>query len=349
MHKTLITYTILVLAACSLLPACKEAVPRQIKPAFYYWRSEFRLQASEKKYLSGIASPDLYIRFFDVVWDPQTAQPVPAAPLHFAEHPDSTLTYVPVVFITNETLQHCSLQQMSSLSAHILEKVKSLSGSFAHGYTQLQVDCDWTASTREKYFLLLQLLGKQLHPAGIRLSATLRLHQVKYAGKTGVPPADRCMLMFYNMGDWQNPQVPNSMYDLQIAGKYLSHIKSYPLPLDVALPLLRWTIVYRRGRFLTFLNYIAADELDHCDFLEKLPDDNRFIVKKDTLALGCAFRKNDVLRSETCDTKALLEGKEQLLRRIRNTGLTLALFHLDRQLLNHYTDAQIQKLFSPLP
>jgi hypothetical protein len=333
---------------CNTFSSCKQEAPKQITDAFYYWRSEFNLDSTEKAYLADADSNLLYIRFFDVVWNSQLSEPTPDAPLYFSKKPDSTIHYVPVVFITNETMQHITIGQINELANHILEKIRAISENFTHHYHEVQIDCDWTVTTKAQYFLLLQNLKQQLHAHHIKLSVTLRLHQIKYSARTGIPPADRGMLMFYNMGDWKDPQTVNSIYDLRIAAKYLARLSKYPLPLDIALPLLRWTIVYRNRKFLTFINYITKDNLIHCDFLYQLSDPNRFVVKKDTFAFGCAFRKNDLLRSETCEFSQIIEGEKQLLHRIRNPRITIALFHLDHQLLNHYSHAEIKKIFNPI-
>ncbi len=73
----------------------------------------------------------------------------------------------------------------------------------------LQIDCDWTTKTAPKYFYFLQQIREKLdaHEDGgtfaslAMLSATIRLHQVKYPEKSGMPPVDKGVLMFYNMGE----------------------------------------------------------------------------------------------------------------------------------------------------
>lgn len=327
----------------SLFPSCRPFPDKQIIPAFYFWRSSFSLSPREKRYLTG--RERLYIRLFDVVWNDVVSMPVPESPLQLKEGLDSTWSYVPVVFITNETLRHCSLRQMPRLADHILQKINSMTEHSYVSYREIQIDCDWTVSTRERYFLLLKQLHERLSQQGKMLSVTLRLHQIKFPEITGLPPADRGMLMFYNMGDWKNPQTRNSILNLPTANQYMKRINDYPLPLDIALPLLRWTIVYRKDKFLTFINYVASDSLKLFGFLKQLGD-NRFSVKEDTFALGCRFRQGDLLRSESCDFSQLMQAKAALLHRIKNRKVTVSLFHLDSQLLKYYTYEQIQKIFS---
>lgn len=346
MNSGMIKVVLFYFLVMTAFSACHPSVIHQIRPAFYYWRSDYNPGPEEKQYLA--KAPVVYIRFFDVVWNDRIGAPVPESPLRLIQSPDSAIQYVPVVFITNETLQKALPAQMEVLADSILKKIKKMYAHFNPAWKEIQMDCDWSVGTRDKYFLLLQIMQEQLHRGNCRLSVTLRLHQIKYREKTGVPPADRCMLMFYNMGDWKNPQTTNSMYDLETASKYLNRISDYPLPLDIALPLLRWSIVYRNNKFLTFINYIAGDSLKQYSFLHPLRNEGHFLVEKDTFALGCNFRRGDVLRSESCSFRDLMEGKKQLLNRIKNKSLTLSLFHLDKQLLKYYSNEQIQKIFSTI-
>lgn len=328
----------------SFYSSCQNEPPKIIAPAYYYWKTTLQLTKKEEKLLEG---KKIYLRFFDVSWNPQTNRPNPTASLRIIDKPKTDFQYIPVVFITNETLLHSSEDQMGTLASHILQKIQSLSKEFTHSYSEVQLDCDWTNKTKSKYFLLLKDIHKKLHVHNIQLSATIRLHQIKYVERTGVPPVDRGMLMFYNMGNWKNAHTKNSLYDLQIANKYLYRLKDYPLPLDIALPILRWTIMYRNTKFLTFLNNITSDSLLGLPFLKSGNSPNQFKVIKDTFAFGCHFRKKDLLRSESCDYKDLIKGKKILLSNIRNQKLSLALFDFDIHLLNYYSHAQIEKIFSP--
>ena len=67
---------------------------------------------------------------------------------------------------------------------------------------EIQLDCDWNSSTQKKYFNLIEEM--KLYPTweNIVWSATIRLHQLKYPKQTGVPPVNKGVLMFYNMGNF---------------------------------------------------------------------------------------------------------------------------------------------------
>lgn len=344
--KAIIGRAVLWAAVISGIISCGKPAPYQIRPAYYYWKASLELDSVERASLRADTATLLYLRFFDVGWDPRSAQPVPMAPLVVRGALPDGLSYVPVVFITQETLEKSTPEQLDSLAPRILTKIRAMAAAIPNPYQSVQLDCDWTRGTRDRYFRLLGVLSKRLHTEGRELSATIRLHQVKYAQKTGVPTADRGMLMLYNMGDWKSPATKNSLYDLDIAARYLSRLPDYPLPLDLALPIVRWSIVYRNGRFLTFLNQVAADTLSKVSFLEPMRDPDRFTVQTDSFAFGCALRRGDLIRSETCDFAALMKGKKMVLEKLRNKNLTLALFHLDDALLKHETHAQIQEIFS---
>jgi hypothetical protein len=321
-------------------------VPRHITPAFYYWKARLELDTTTGAALGARPGTRLYLRFFDVAWNAGAARAAPVAPLVVADTLPAGTDYVPVVFLTNGVLEKCSPAAVAPLASHILSKVRTMAPSVGGSYHAVQIDCDWTAGTRALYFRLLDTLRSRLHTEGRSLSVTIRLHQVKYAASTGVPPADRGMLMMYNMGDWKSPATRNSLYDVDVAARYLSALGRYPLPCDVALPILRWSIVYRGGSFLTFLNGVAADTLSRVGFLKRLEDPDRFVVRADSFAFGCGLRRGDMIRSETCSFGELMKGRRMLFEKLRNHNLTLALFHLDGPLLKHFTHAQIQEIFS---
>jgi len=326
--------------------SCRRPVPRHITPAYYYWKARLELDSATRAALGAQPGTRLYLRFFDVAWDAAAARPAPVAPLVVAGTLPADIDYVPVVFLANRMLTRCSPAAVAPLASHILSKIRAMAPSVGGSYRAVQLDCDWTAATRALYFRLLDTLCSRLHAEGRSLSVTIRLHQVKYAATTGVPPADRGMLMMYNMGNWKSPATRNSLYDPDVAARYLSRLAGYPLPLDVALPILRWSIVYRGGNFLTFLNLVTSDTLQKVSFLKRLEDPNRFVVEADSFAFGCGLRRGDLIRSETCSFRELMKGRKMLLEKLRNHNLTLALFHLDGPLLKHFTHAQMQEIFS---
>ena len=150
------------------------------------------------------------------------------------------------MFITNATLKNLPETSIEQLADNITSKIKRMLKSLGEVHVkEIQIDCDWTGSTRVKYFTLLKHITLKVKTRSanfnlredITISATLRLHQIKYHKKTGVPPVARGMLMFYNMGSPTQIDMQNSILNLDIAKQYIENLESYPLPLDVALPI----------------------------------------------------------------------------------------------------------------
>ncbi|WP_460976532.1 hypothetical protein [Spirosoma knui] len=344
---TLKPFVWLVLFAMSCVcTACSEPkAPKQLIPAFYHWKAVYESKLTAKKVLFRLGVHQLYLRFFDVDWDAGNRQPLPKSVVRFGERPTG-LTVVPVVFITNRTLLNLPDQDVPALGRNIARKIEQIAHQNKIVIREVQLDCDWSPKSRDRYFALLRAVKQQLR---VPLSATIRLHQVKYADQTGVPPVERGMLMFYNVADWKDPNTRNSILDLDVASRYTGFLEKYPLPLDVVLPLFNWTIVYRNGRFLTILNGVRQDQLVKKTFLKQQPDPNRYVAVRDTTAFGLSVRAGDLFRAEACTQQQLREAKAQLLSRIRNQTLTFALYHLDSTVLSAYPHDYLQTLFRPTP
>ena len=322
------------------LIACQSSEsPKQITSAIYHWKVAYNPTRSELSQLKSLNVKKLYIHFFDVDWDARTRQPVPKAFVQFRQK--SIGSIVPVVFITNRTLVNSSPNALPELAAHITQAIKQISQPNKLTYSEVQFDCDWSTRTRDRYFRLLTLLTQQLH---CPLSATIRLHQIKYTDQTGIPPVARGMLMLYNVADWKRADTRNSIYDADVANQYLSFVSTYPLPLDLVMPLFRWTVVYRNNRFLTFLNNLDRKNLANCHFLTIQPDSTRFLANQDTTAFGFSIRGGDLFRAEAVTPETLVHEKQRLLALIQNQRITFALYHLDSTILSSYSRETIQTL-----
>ena len=100
--------------------------------------------------------------------------------------------FIPVIYIDNRVLKNYPYQRLIKIIKR-----------YTYKYKTIQFDCDWTNSTKKKYFLLLKsFLDKDI-------TATIRLHQIKYFKQTGIPPIKRGILMFYNMSDFLHIKTKN--------------------------------------------------------------------------------------------------------------------------------------------
>jgi hypothetical protein len=242
-----------------------------------------------------------------------------------------------VLFITNETFQQCDADQLTQLALKIPQLITSqLANNRIAAPKEIQIDCDWTATTKDKYFLLLQLLKKTELFKDKTLSVTIRLHQVKYRSETGVPPADRGLLMCYNMGNLQKPETKNSIIETSVLEQYIGRAKEYPLPLDMALPIFDWWVWFRGNEYM---GLVYAETLQPTD-------SKKWKAQRDTSFNGYTFKAGDWLRYEGSDVseinKAIL-----LLKAQRNCPeQNIILYHLDAKNLTHYAPDALERFYS---
>ena len=201
--------------------------------AFYYWRTVFTLSEAERAALRDDRVARLYVRFFDVVNEGSSGKAWPVGRIAFHDPLPKGVEVVPVVFIANQVLQ--AKPDTSDLAAKVWTLVSSTARDAGAPFSELQVDCDWSDGTRDAFFAFCRALRACCLAGHARLSATIRLHQVKYKGRTGVPPVDRGALMFYNTGRITAKGGRCSIFNAEDAARYTSFLESYPLPLDVAL------------------------------------------------------------------------------------------------------------------
>lgn len=345
-----------------LLAACAHPPSRHFSPAFYHWRTSLALSPTERGYLDSLGCKKLYIKVLDIGRDPTTGRIVPYSRLAVGDTARlAGLHVVPTVFITNEVFQGLTPDSPSKGEGksdidQIVEQVVSplslwrgvggeappLSLGEGSG-VGLQLDCDWTPSTRAAYFSFLKKLRAILPPA-TQLSVTVRLHQYKFPQETGVPPVDRGMLMLYNTGDIDDAGPRNSIFDPADARKYVEGAPAdYPLPLDVALPLFSWTLVFRDDVLWKIIPELADSTLlDRERFVPIVSDpvEGRAVplwkVRRGTFVSGHYLRPDDVLRRESLSPELLRQAAQLAARLDLADDATVAFFHLDSAIVQRY-------------
>ena len=332
------------LLLCLGLHSCRETpTERKITRSFYYWKSIFKLSDFEVKRLDSLEVKTIHLKYFDVDWDDLSRRPVPKARMIIRDKALlQKFQVIPTVFITNECIQKLDSLQTHSLAGKIVDLIKDLSTlNDINDIPEIQVDCDWTAGSRENYFSLLRYIKQQLKP-GILLSTTIRLHQVKYQARSGVPPADKGLLMCYNMGNLKNPFTRNSIIETAELQKYTGNISSYPIPLDIGLPLFEWKVLFRERVYAGLIQNLPTELLKPSFTVRK---DNNFQMLKDTLLNGYALRKGDVLRSEESKTNEVLAAGKVINTHLKNTHPLISLYHLDSVTLSKYATNELENLY----
>ena len=336
----------------SLNFCCKaKRETRQIERSFYYWKSVFNLSTFEKQTMATLGVNTLYLKFFDVDWDDVYQTPVPLAKLKFENFklPAST-QIIPTVFITNACIQKIDSSGVEILATKILELIHAIRNEGQLLYTnsfsdtgEIQIDCDWTEHSKKKYFLLLTYIKSKTQ--NTKLSCTIRLHQIKYLVKSGIPPVDRGLLMCYNMGNLKDPATKNSILETTELKKYIGNLSSYPLPLDIALPLFDWKVLYRNNFYKGLIQNLP-DEAFSKSFSKK--NDNNYQVLKDTLLQGYDLRKGDIIRNEQSDISEILAASKLINNQLKNTRLRVSLYHLDSLILSKYTNHELESIYNGL-
>jgi hypothetical protein len=289
-----------------LLFSCKPEKKRSTSYSFYYWKSEFSMLPADTEKLKQLKTDHLYIHCFDVDWSEALQMPIPKAILNTYYYDDSTLnklTFTPVVFITNRTFDRMPEDSCMALANKIARKIKQVTANasfLTNKIHEIQIDCDWTATTRQKYFRFLQAFKKEI--PGITLSATIRLYPYKYPDKMGIPPVDKGMLMCYNLGKITAPGTHNSIFDIQELKQYLDG-KKYPLPLDLAFPVFGWYAWFRDNKFKRIVYNDESFIADTTVFAEE--PSQRYRVSRDTVIDDQYFREGDLLRMEFPDQREL--------------------------------------------
>jgi len=329
--------------------SCKEERKdnRKIERSFYYWKSAFKLTDFEKHRLDSLQVKNIYLKFFDVDWDDEKQIPMPVAKLQTLRNKyNDSFLISPVIFITNECIQKIDSAQIVKLSVDVHSLLQQIieANSF-NSIGEIQFDCDWTASTKDNYFLFLKTIKKIWANTPIPISATIRLHQIKFFSKTGVPPVYKGLLMCYNMGNLKNPATKNSIIEAAELKKYIGHLSDYPLPLDVALPLFSWKVLYRRNSYTGLIENLP-DAVFSGDFVAK--KDNRIELLKDTLLQGYDLKKGDVLRSEESDYSEIIATAAAINSKLKNTPLKVSLYHLDSVILNKYSLNELEAIYNSL-
>ncbi|NLR60850.1 hypothetical protein HGH93_22295 [Chitinophaga polysaccharea] len=323
--------------------SCHQRVPRKITPAFYYWKQTWTGNSLELQYAEQLPAKRLYIKLFDVDIDEVTRAPIPVAIFKQAAPFPANTDIIPVVFLMNEVWAHPDPQLASKVSKLMAQLCDSLP---AGRIPEVQLDCDWTQTSREAYFSFIKQIRQTPFFQHRRVSATIRMYQVKYKVRAGIPPVDRGLLMCYNMGDLRKPGSHNSILDLETMASYLGEqrVANYPLPLDVALPLFSWSVLFRNDTgYVGILRSVGERELQNTRLFA--PGKKQlYTVQQDTLLNGYPLRKGNVIRRESVD-KSSLEGAARMVARQLTTGDPAVIFyHLDSVTLKNYPLDELQKI-----
>lgn len=317
-----------------------------VHPTFYFWKTNYQNNAVESSYLERFKSKSLFLRIMDVDYNPDLQQATPVSPIKFSDPLPHGVEVIPVVFIVNQVFHKLDATQRAALAGRIATFVAAkVKQGGKQSFKELQIDCDWTKTTRDSYFDFLQQL--KAHPLlhGKSLSVTLRLHQVKNISSSGIPPVEKAMLMCYNMGNLRKYGEQNSILDQHEMDLYLQdYLQNYPLKLDVALPIFDWAVVFRNREYAGISKRISKTQIEDKHLFRQRGNSILYDLLIDYPAAG--LKRGDVVRWEEISSADLLQSARFLSRNLKPEERTLAFYHLDASLLKHYTDEDYQKIIA---
>ncbi|WP_264535362.1 hypothetical protein [Flavobacterium sp. N1736] len=297
--------------------------------SFYYWKTVFKLSQTEKEILKENNVTKLYIRYFDIGFHPESKEPIPISPIHFQENMDN-FNVVPVVFIKNKVMLETNLdiEDLAQKTFRLVEEINTKNKIISQ---EIQIDCDWTLASKDNYLKFIERFKKLSHK---KLSATIRLHQVKYFKKTKIPNVDSGVLMFYNMG-LIAPDSLNSIYSHKIAERYLESLKKYPLHLDFALPIYSWGIHIKEGKVIGLRSKLNVAELKKDENFEQI-NAIFFKVKNSNYKNGVFYEENDVLKIEAISAEDLKEMAQELDKNLAQNPNEIIFYDLDEFNIKNY-------------
>ena len=208
--------------------------------AVYFWRTDLRLDSTERAFIKQYNINKVYCRYFDVVMsDGSVAEPKPNATITFSDTLPDNIEIIPTIYITED----CMHQKHEGLAEKIVRRIAQMNETNdIKNVSEIQIDCDYTSKSREIYYDFLKEIDRlwkacnTRDPSNPRLSTTIRLHQLSMEA----PTVDYGVLMIYNTGDPRKWEERNPILDYRDVQPYLKRLDDFPLPLAAAYPVYLW-------------------------------------------------------------------------------------------------------------
>jgi hypothetical protein len=205
---------------------------------------------------------------------------------------------------------------------------------------EIQFNCDWTDSSRETYFSLINYLKilPMILDRKLTLSAAVYYDQCKQPDRLGIPPVNRVMLMCFNSPEQDVARNTVRTFKNDIAG-----LSNYPLPMDVAFALPGDKFVYRKDKLSSILQNIQN---------VKKPDSsiagqgyNEYPVIKDTLLNGSVLKKDDRIYMPPGNIQEILSTEKLLSPRLFSGNATISILWTDSSAARKYDSSQLNAMF----
>lgn len=337
-----------------ILPACRD-IPSdaccQGGNGIYYWRTTFSLSDDERAFLKKHGVNKLYIKFFDVERDYKVSDDdgaLPEATIRFRDTVPAGIEVIPAVYITPYAIEAMQLKE-AEYAEKIFRRVIAMCRANNFEFKELQLDCDWTKHSRDYFFKLCEEI-KSLMDSTQTLSCTIRLHQLVQTP----PPVDKGVLMVYNTGNLMEMTTDNSIFSWKDIEPYLrvDRLSNYSLPLDVAYPAYGWSLdFYPEGGKYKFNRIMQRTDFSDYPAINLIGDSWYEVTETVNLSNVRDGHPNYLfeghrIRVERPSAIEILEIKNMIDRLLAGKPHNTILYHLDETQLSHYTDNEINKIYS---
>ena len=139
----------------SLLASCGDDEQRKELDegnAVYYWRTDLRLDSTERAFLHLYNINKVYCRYFDVVMNDE-GEPMPNATITFSDTLPEGVEMIPTVYITIDCLQ----KPHQGLAARLVKRIRQMNETNdISGVREIQIDHDYTARNMKIYYQFLE-------------------------------------------------------------------------------------------------------------------------------------------------------------------------------------------------
>ena len=314
MNKKIIVNLCATIIVVTMLSACHRNQPTATNRGVYHWKTVYDPSEWELQWMKRHRVDRLYVKLFEVDAGSKHGfddwRMVPVATTRFAQPLPQEVEVVPVVYITVDAIRTIGEYDWDARVRYaglLVERIYAMMAEHYGGEVhEVQLDCDWTQSTRDEFFRFCYDVMTLLNNHNAVLGGTVRLHQL---GDKEIP-FDRPLLMCYNTGRLQDRATHNSILDHRDVAPYLRHLPDSLLAgYDIAWPAYGWGVEFHKDGNFSRL----------------------------TMPL-----KNDTTRVEWGEPREVQRVKRMLPPMQEHI---VVLYHLDETKLKHYTDEEIEDMF----
>jgi len=332
----LLTFLVLLAVSCAEKQEPKEN-------SVYFWKTVYKNDSTENAFLAEHKIKKIYMRYFDVIVDPKTQKPKPNATITFKDIPSKDIEIIPTVFIT----ENCIQKNLDTLYKILADRILQINKT--HKIPQakeIQIDCDFTAKSMKKYYNFLSLLKNYLKEKAIKLSVTIRLHQLSME----VPPCDYGVLMLYNTGNYRDKKCENPILGFKEVKPYLKHLKKYGLKMRAALPNFKWQILFGKNGFK---NIVYNQNLKDSTLFQKISDDVFMVIRsKDipvyisTETFNVMMSISDTIYEKKADFKEIEKVMTEISEIRKDIVKNTIIYDLNSNNINNLTIKEYEKIFN---